>query len=336
MAQQTVNIGNAANDGTGDPIRTAFDKVNDNFDELYPRAPSSLPVLVSEGGTGGTTAEAARAALGVPAIPVSVANGGHAGTTTAEAQSNLGIPTSAAPLSVARGGHAGTTTAEAQANLGIPTSGSPLAIARGGHAGTTAAEARTNLGVPGIPVPVAQGGHAGTTTAEAQANLGIIPGIGAVTDRAGVVWSGTTGRSVASSSWTWGTATATQGTPLDGADLVTRRQHIQDYSEVVQQLGTITAGTTTINLESGNVAQFTGASGTAALAVTNWPASGRAGNLTLYITNGGQLTLTWPANTIWPGGAAPTLTSTGTDMVVLSSLTAGTTAIFGNSILDLS
>lgn len=35
MAKQTVNIGSAANDGTGDPLRTAFDKINDNFDELY-------------------------------------------------------------------------------------------------------------------------------------------------------------------------------------------------------------------------------------------------------------------------------------------------------------
>ena len=35
MAQQTINIGTSANDGTGDPLRTAFDKVNDNFTELY-------------------------------------------------------------------------------------------------------------------------------------------------------------------------------------------------------------------------------------------------------------------------------------------------------------
>ena len=35
MAQQTINIGTAANDGTGDPLRTAFDKINDNFSELY-------------------------------------------------------------------------------------------------------------------------------------------------------------------------------------------------------------------------------------------------------------------------------------------------------------
>lgn len=35
MAKQTINIGSSANDGTGDPLRTAFDKVNDNFNELY-------------------------------------------------------------------------------------------------------------------------------------------------------------------------------------------------------------------------------------------------------------------------------------------------------------
>ena len=35
MAKQSVGIGSAANDGTGDPLRTAFDKINDNFDEVY-------------------------------------------------------------------------------------------------------------------------------------------------------------------------------------------------------------------------------------------------------------------------------------------------------------
>ena len=35
MTKQTINIGSAANDGTGDPLRTAFDKINDNFNEVY-------------------------------------------------------------------------------------------------------------------------------------------------------------------------------------------------------------------------------------------------------------------------------------------------------------
>jgi len=35
MAKQTINIGTTANDGTGDTVRVAFDKTNDNTNELY-------------------------------------------------------------------------------------------------------------------------------------------------------------------------------------------------------------------------------------------------------------------------------------------------------------
>ena len=35
MAKQLINIGTSANKGDGDPLRTAFDKINDNFNELY-------------------------------------------------------------------------------------------------------------------------------------------------------------------------------------------------------------------------------------------------------------------------------------------------------------
>jgi len=42
MAKQVINIGTVANDGTGDPLRTAFDKANDNFTELYSAGSLSL------------------------------------------------------------------------------------------------------------------------------------------------------------------------------------------------------------------------------------------------------------------------------------------------------
>ena len=35
MAQQQIGVGTVANDNTGDPIRDAFVKVNENFDEAY-------------------------------------------------------------------------------------------------------------------------------------------------------------------------------------------------------------------------------------------------------------------------------------------------------------
>lgn len=35
MAKQTINLGSSPNKGDGDPLRTAFEKVNANFDEIY-------------------------------------------------------------------------------------------------------------------------------------------------------------------------------------------------------------------------------------------------------------------------------------------------------------
>ena len=35
MAKQDLNLGTAANDGTGDDLRTAGTKINQNFTELY-------------------------------------------------------------------------------------------------------------------------------------------------------------------------------------------------------------------------------------------------------------------------------------------------------------
>ena len=35
MAKQTINIGTSANKGDGDPLRTAFTKINQNFTEVY-------------------------------------------------------------------------------------------------------------------------------------------------------------------------------------------------------------------------------------------------------------------------------------------------------------
>lgn len=51
MAVQTINVGNIANDGTGDDLREAMIKVNQNFDELDLRAPESTEGL-NIGGAG--------------------------------------------------------------------------------------------------------------------------------------------------------------------------------------------------------------------------------------------------------------------------------------------
>lgn len=60
MGQQTIGIGSAANDGTGDPLRTAGQKINANFDELYGVTGQSamIPIMAS-GMQGRTTSGAA-------------------------------------------------------------------------------------------------------------------------------------------------------------------------------------------------------------------------------------------------------------------------------------
>lgn len=50
MAIQVINVGNLANDGTGDDLREAFIKVNQNFDELDLRAANIEGANVGVGG----------------------------------------------------------------------------------------------------------------------------------------------------------------------------------------------------------------------------------------------------------------------------------------------
>jgi hypothetical protein len=66
MAKQTINTGSSANAGNGDPLRLAFNKINDNFNELYAL-------------TGGTTNQLTEIAQDYAAAMVT--NGTHSGVT---------------------------------------------------------------------------------------------------------------------------------------------------------------------------------------------------------------------------------------------------------------
>jgi hypothetical protein len=58
MTQQVINVGSVPNDGTGDPIRTAYIKCNNNFSELYSRVQTDPPLTLvgSPGDEAGMTA----------------------------------------------------------------------------------------------------------------------------------------------------------------------------------------------------------------------------------------------------------------------------------------
>lgn len=55
MAQQVINVGNNPNDGTGDGLRNAYIKCNQNFSELYSQIRSNVPAssIGSVGDTAG-------------------------------------------------------------------------------------------------------------------------------------------------------------------------------------------------------------------------------------------------------------------------------------------
>ena len=79
MAKQTINIGTTANDGTGDQLRSAFDKVNDNFTELYSDDAGDVGSIVA--GTGISVNQA----TGDVTVTNSLPNATHTGDVTGSA-----------------------------------------------------------------------------------------------------------------------------------------------------------------------------------------------------------------------------------------------------------
>lgn len=135
--------------------------------------------------------------------------------------------------------------------------------------------------------------------------------------------------------------TMTGDITMSGADIavadnkITRPQ-IEDYSETVNAIGSIGGGTQDIDLESGNVVTATVDTSTTTFTFSNPPATGRGGSFTLILTNGGSQTVNWPASVDWAGGSAPTLTSSGVDVLTFITTDGGTTWLGFVAGLDMS
>lgn len=90
----------------------------------------------------------------------------------------------------------------------------------------------------------------------------------------------------------------------------------------------ISAGTLTLDCAAGNVFAVALNASITTLAFSNVPATGTAYGCTLeLIADGTPRTITWGSSVKWPGGTAPTLTSTNgkVDRVVLTTHDGGTT-----------
>ena len=116
----------------------------------------------------------------------------------------------------------------------------------------------------------------------------------------------------------------TLGGSIACADEVISRPRFTDYAETLNALGDTGGGTDAIDLTAGNVVSATVSTGTQTFTFTNPPATGKAGSFTLFLTNGGSQTVNWPASVDWAGGSAPSLTSSGVDVLTFTTLDAGT------------
>lgn len=50
MAQEIINVGALPNDGSGDPLRVAYQKINVNFDQLFAAASSYVAKIIAGSG----------------------------------------------------------------------------------------------------------------------------------------------------------------------------------------------------------------------------------------------------------------------------------------------
>jgi hypothetical protein len=86
------------------------------------------------------------------------------------------------------------------------------------------------------------------------------------------------------------------------------------------------SGGATIDWSAGGSHDFTASgSGAATLTFSNMPPSGIAASIILDVTNGGLRTWTYPSGTKWANGTAPTLTSSGRDILQFYTRDGGTT-----------
>jgi hypothetical protein len=79
-----------------------------------------------------------------------------------------------------------------------------------------------------------------------------------------------------------------------------------------------------IDLSLGNYFSKT-ISGATTLTISNTPTTGTVAEFVLDLTNGGSATVTWWSGVKWVGGTAPTLTSSGRDVLAFFTHDGGTT-----------
>jgi hypothetical protein len=291
MAQQIINIGATANDGTGDPLRTAFDKCNDNFTELYAGGGGG------GGGIGGNTGSTDNAILRADGTGGSTLQ--TSGITIADGASGTLSGTNSGDQNIF------STIAAGGQSLVADSTSDTLTLVAGTNVSITA-DASTDT----ITISATGGSGGGNVSGPASPT----------TDNALVRWDGTTGQLIQNSSVTLSDTQEMSGlkslTFNTAGGTVGLAKMVWDTTNQTIDLG-IGAGsvnallgvdshvlgrnTTGSTITRGQVVRVNGAS---------------AGNLTIALAQGNTDPNT--ANTI--GIAAETIANNATGMVITSGL----------------
>jgi len=111
---------------------------------------------------------------------------------------------------------------------------------------------------------------------------------------------------------------------ITGADQTVSAINLKDYGEVTNAIGGTGGGTQDIDLNAGNNVTATVDTSTNTFTFSNPTASDELCGFTLFLTNGGSQTVNWPGTVDWAGGTAPTLTTSGLDILVFITTDGGT------------
>ena len=120
------------------------------------------------------------------------------------------------------------------------------------------------------------------------------------------------------------TAITALGGAVVGADNTVSAINLKDYGEITNAIGSVGGGAQTIDLTLGNNVVATIDTSTTTFAFSNPTASDELCGFTLFLTNGGSQTVNWPSTVDWAGASAPTLTSSGLDIIIFITTDGGT------------
>lgn len=294
-------------------------------------------LAVADGGTGASSASVARSNLGAAASGAVTGSGltqsadRILGRTTAgtgaieEITIGSGLSFSAGTLTATGSGGSVTSVGVSGGTTGLTTSGGPITtsgtitlagtlnVANGGTGSATASGALTNLGA------VAKSGDTMTGALAVVAGTVSAPGLAASGDsNTGIFFPAADTIAFAEGGVEAMRLDSTGRLGLGTTSPAARFDLAGDYKE-----GFVTANTGTaytIDLTSGTVQNLT-LTGNCTFTFPAATTTGRSFLLLLRQDATGGRTATWPATVRWPGGTAPTLTSTAsrTDKFVFTS-----------------